>query len=78
MIQYYVIELQHYANGEYGHLVHIAYDADERTARLKAESKYHEVLAAAAISELPSHAAVLVSSDGEPLMHECYYHNQEE
>lgn len=77
MTQYYVLELQHYANGEYGHLVHIANDSDPRMARLKAESKYHEVLAAAAVSELPTHAAILVNSEGFPIMHDCYHHTQE-
>ena len=72
--QYYIMELQQYQNGEYGHIVHVAYDEDPETARLKAESKYHEVLAAAAVSELPSHAAVIIASDGFPLMHQRYEH----
>lgn len=74
MNQYYILEIQQYANGEFGHLVHFAYDEDPEKARLKAESKYYEVLSAAAISELPQHAAVLISSEGHPLMHQCYYH----
>lgn len=76
--QYYIIELQTYANGEYGHIVHVAYDADPEIARFKAESKYHEVLAAAAISTLPQHAAVVVTSGGFPILHQCYEHKQEE
>lgn len=76
MTQFYIIEIQKYANGEFGHLVHIAYDANPREARLKGEAKYHEVLAAAAISELPTHAAIMVSSEGTPIMHECYYHTE--
>lgn len=74
MAQYYVLEIQQYANGEYGHIVHFAYDADVNTARLKGESKYHEILAAAAVSNLPSHAATLISSEGFPIMHQCYKH----
>ena len=74
--QYYIMELQQYQNGEYGHIVHVAYDEDPETARLKAESKYHEVLAAAAVSELPSHAAVIIASDGFPLMHQRYEHKE--
>ena len=74
MTQYYVYEIQEYADGTYGDLKHIAYDEDPEKARLKAESKYHEVLAAAAISDLPCHAVVVVSSDGFPLMHQCYKH----
>ena len=75
MYQYYVIELQHYQNGEYGHLVHVAYDADQDKARLKGEAKYHEVLAAAAVSAVPEHAAILISSTGEPIENKCYTHN---
>lgn len=78
MTQFYIIEIQQYANGEYGHIVHFAYDQDAGKARLKAESKYHEVLAAAAVSELPSHAATLLTSDGRAIMNQCYLHTVEE
>lgn len=74
MNQYYIIEIQQYANGEYGHIVHFAHDDDLTKARLKAESKYHEILAAAAISELPSHAATLLTADGRAIMNQCYRH----
>ena len=76
--QFYILELQQYANGEYGHIVHFAYDEDPEKARLKAESKYHEVLAAAAVSNLPQHAAVVITSGGFPILHQCYEHKQEE
>ena len=75
MNQYYIVEIQKYQNGEYGHIIHFAYDSDSTKARLKAESKYHEVLAAAAVSELLSHAAILVDAEGCPIMNQCYYHN---
>lgn len=74
MNQYYIIEIQQYANGEYGHQVHFAFDTDAAKARLKAESKYHEVLAAAAVSELQSHSATLLTSDGRAIMNQCYKH----
>ena len=74
MNQYYIMEIQQYANGEYGHIVHFAYDEDAAKARLKAESKYHEVLAAAAVSELQSHAATLLTADGRVIMNQCYKH----
>lgn len=74
MNQYYIIEIQQYASGEYGHIVHFAHDEDASKARLKAESKYHEVLAAAAISELQSHAATLLTADGRMIMNQCYKH----
>lgn len=78
MTQYYVVEIQKYQSGEYGHIVHFAYDADPDKARNKGESKYYEVLAAAAISDLPSHAAILFSADGYPLLHKCYEHEVSE
>ena len=74
MNQFYIIEIQQYANGEFGHIVHFAYDADATKARLKAESKYHEVLAAAAVSQLPQHSATLLTSDGRAIMNQCYKH----
>ena len=74
MNQYYIIEIQQYANGEYGHIVHFAHDADPTRARLLAESKYHEILAAAAISQLPSHSASLLTTDGRLVMNQCYHH----
>lgn len=74
MTQFYVIEIQKYLSGEFGHIVHYAYDEDANKARLKAESKYHEVLAAAAVSELPQHSATLLTSDGRAVMSQCYRH----
>ena len=77
MTQFYIVEIQQYANGGYGHIVHYAFDEDAEKARLKGESKYHEVLAAAAVSELPSHAAIMFSTEGFPLLHQCYTHDVE-
>lgn len=74
MTQYYIFEIQQYADDSYGDIRHIAYDEDATMARLKAESKYHEVLAAAAISQLPSHSATLLTSDGRAIMNQCYRH----
>ena len=39
-----------------------------------AESRYHTVLAAAAVSNVPVHAAALISEEGFPMRHECYRH----
>ena len=74
MIKFYVLEIQKLESG-YAHLVHTAEDEDANTARMKGESVYHQVLAAAAISNLPVHAAVLVSPEGFPVLHQCYKHN---
>ena len=76
MYQYYVIEIQKYNDGTFGHLVHTAQDEDQNTARLKGESKYYEVLSAAAISNLPEHGAILMASNCEPIEHKCYVHQQ--
>ena len=77
MTQFYIVEIQKYNNGEFGHLVHYEYDADPEKARLKAESKYHTVLAAAAISETAEHSAIMFSTEGFPIMHQCYKHESE-
>ena len=74
MNQFYIIEIQQYVNGEFGHIVHFAYDENATKARLKAESKYHQVLASAAVSELPQHSATLLTSDGRAIMNQCYRH----
>lgn len=75
MTQFYIVEIQQYADGSFGHLVHFAYDEDPDKARLKGESKYHEVLSAAAVSSLPSHAAIMFSTDGKSIMDQCYKHD---
>ena len=78
MNQYYILEIQQYQNGEYGHLVHYVYDSNSEKARLKGEAKYYEVLSAAALSDLPSHAATLIDANGFPIMNKCYIHEQSE
>lgn len=74
LFQYYIIEIQRNQAGEFGHIVHYAYDENADRARLKAESKYHEVLAAAAVSEMATHSATLIDSEGNALMNQCYKH----
>lgn len=74
MTQYYVIELQTYVDGSYGDIKHVVQDEDPTKARLKAESKFYEVLSAAAISELPVHAAIMFTSEGVPIMNQRYVH----
>lgn len=39
-----------------------------------AEQKYHTVLAAAAVSTVPAHTAVLMDDTGETLRRQTYYH----
>ncbi len=45
MTQFYVVEIQQYANGEYGHIIHYVYDENPDAARNKGDSKYYEVMA---------------------------------
>lgn len=63
-----VIELQKNEKGVVSNIV------TDHATQAEAESRYHAVLAAAAVSELPVHSAVLVSEEGFPLMHQCYKH----
>lgn len=70
--QYYVLELQKYANGEFGHQVHFVYDANGEIARRKGDSKYHAILSEAALSGIPENAAILVASNCFPLANWCY------
>lgn len=65
---YYIFEIQQYQDGSFGHLVHWG------ETRNQAESKYHEVLAAAAVSGLPKHSATLLSEEGFPLDNKVYRH----
>lgn len=74
MSQFYVVEIQKTVSGEFAHNVFWLWDEDADAARLKGEAKYHEVLAAAAVSELAEHSAILFSSQGVPIMHQCYTH----
>ena len=68
-MKYFVFEIQKQFDGSYAHLVHTA---DTRNA---AESIYHQVLAAAAISNIPEHSAIMFTSEGFPLMHQSYKHD---
>ena len=65
-----VIELQKSANGQVANIV----TAHETQA--EAESKYHAVLSAAAVSNVPSHAAALLSEEGFSVANQCYRHEQ--
>ena len=61
MIKYFVIEMQNGANLVW------AYDSREQ-----AESKYHAVLSAAAVSSVTVHTAVLMTNKGHMLASQCY------
>ena len=65
--KYIVMEIQRFEDGM--STPSYAYDTPEA-----AESKYHQILASAAVSSLPRHAAILMSDEGFPLRHESYTH----
>ena len=70
-MKYIVIELQTAADGAVANLV------TAHETRNAAESKYHQVLSAAAVSTLPAHAAVLIDSNGGYVSAACYEHEEE-
>lgn len=65
---YIILETQTNANGTVGTLI------NTYTDRNAAESKYHTVLAAAAISELPLHCAFMLTDEGYLIKSEVYRH----
>ena len=66
---YIVIELQKDAKGVVSNIV----TSFENLA--EAESKYYNILAAAAVSKIPVHSAIIVSEEGFPVRNQCYKHN---
>lgn len=65
---YIVIELQKMADGNLTHLQTVHATKEE------AESKYHTILAYAAVSETPMHSATILNEKGEPVMYKHYTH----
>lgn len=47
------------------------------TNRNEAESKFHQILGAAAVSSVPTHTAVLLTDTGRELKNETYSHEME-
>ena len=68
MSKYIVLEVQTYDNGAIGTLLN---DYEDRA---DAESKYHLVLSAAAVSPLPIHSCVLMTNEGFFLESKAYKH----
>lgn len=69
-MQFVTIEIQTMDGGAVGVL------ATAYPDQLQAESAYHSVLAAAALSDLPCHAAVLMTADGTLLDSQHYEHGE--
>lgn len=72
--QFYTAEITKDANGDYSHDIKWHWDEDATKAQLKGEAKYHEIMSRAAVSNFAEHAAILFSSEGFPIMHQCYKH----
>lgn len=69
-MNYLVIEIQTNADGKIGILTSSYNDRNE------AESKYHSVIAAAAVSTIPMHTCDLIQADGILLARQCYVHGE--
>lgn len=67
---YIVVELQTQTDGTCANLVFSF--ASESEAR----SKYHQILSYAAMSNLPMHAAAILTNEGVSIAHECYTHGE--
>ena len=68
---YIIVELQN-TKGQTGNIVQTKESRDE------AMSVYHSILAAAAVSKVQYHTAIVMDERGQYLARECYEHNIEE
>lgn len=78
MHQYYITEVRKTTSGEFEHENFWVYDEDEQTARLKGESKFHEIMSRAAVSTYAEHGAILFTSTCYPILNGYYVHGAEE
>lgn len=68
---YIVMELQKNGDAALTHLV------TGHESLPEAESKFYSVLAAAAVSDVSVHSAIIISEEGFPVRHQCYRHGAE-
>lgn len=66
---YIVLEIQTFADGSVATL-----PPTIKSTRDEAESVYHSILSFAALSDLPMHAAILMTNEGKEIMHQAYTH----
>lgn len=66
---YIVLEIQTFADGSVATL-----PPTIKATRDEAESVYHSILSFAALSDLPMHAAILMTNEGKEIMHQAYTH----
>lgn len=67
-MSYIVVEIQKSAQGTVSTIV------TQHADRLAAEGKYHTILAAAAVSSVAQHGAVLLTDAGQEICHQSYTH----
>ena len=67
-MKYLVIELQKSEDGTVANIV------TQHETRNDAESKYHQILASAAVSNVYQHSAVLLTDAGQEICHQSYTH----
>lgn len=67
-MKFIVIELQESVDGQVANIVTSHDTANE------AEQKYHTILAAAAVSNVPFHSAFMLNSHGGYVNSQCYEH----
>ena len=65
---YIVVELQTNESGKITPLVSASLEAPQ------AEQKYHTVLAAASVSNVAKHSAVILNDEGMAMASQCYTH----
>lgn len=70
-MKYIVIEVQKYDNGAIGIVPPVTYDTRE-----SADSKFYTILAAAALSGLPKHGAMIFSENCKLIMSKLYDREQ--
>lgn len=63
-----VMELQTNADGQLGNII------TTYTDQAEAESKYYQILSYAAVSDIPIHTAMIITSEGLTLKSDCYQH----
>ncbi len=63
-----VIEFQTDKDGNLGNIV------TPYSEQAEAESKYYQILSHAALSSVPIHTAMVITSEGLVIMNKCYQH----
>ena len=71
-MKYLILELQTNADGTVGTLI------TQKDTLNEAQSTYYSILASAALSALPVHAAVLMTNEGITLEFKAFVRNEEE